>query len=208
MFCTYCSSHDKISYNFSLCILILMQSPNTQLQNAMCFPLIFIKRHFASVVMLCGFTVNYLMSFLFLKTHLNLIETTYWVVSFFLTSALCRAVSREAARKRRRVESDVFGDLSRLLPLQPSVRAHLDKPSVIRLTLSYIRTHTLFKGTNRHHAHIACTQANVLTPSPVKRRVSKSYKTGHDYIFVQMKFIDIYIYISVYVCSNYINQRH
>uniref|UniRef100_A0A3P8NB80 Endothelial PAS domain protein 1b n=1 Tax=Astatotilapia calliptera TaxID=8154 RepID=A0A3P8NB80_ASTCA len=52
---------------------------------------------------------------------------------------LVQAISREAARRRRRVESDVFGDLSRLLPLQPSVRAHLDKPSVIRLTLSYIR---------------------------------------------------------------------
>ncbi|XP_023262336.1 endothelial PAS domain-containing protein 1 isoform X2 [Seriola lalandi dorsalis] len=57
-----------------------------------------------------------------------------------------RAISREAARKRRRVESDVFGDLSQLLPLQPSVRANLDKPSVIRLTLSYIRMHTLLKG--------------------------------------------------------------
>ncbi|XP_008297683.1 endothelial PAS domain-containing protein 1-like [Stegastes partitus] len=56
-----------------------------------------------------------------------------------------RATSREAARKRRRVESDVFGDLSRLLPLQPSIRTHLDKPSVIRLTLSYIRMHTLLK---------------------------------------------------------------
>ncbi|XP_060884133.1 endothelial PAS domain-containing protein 1 [Labrus mixtus] len=56
-----------------------------------------------------------------------------------------RAISREAARKRRRVESDVFGDLCRLLPLQSSVRAHLDKPSVIRLTLSYIRIHTLLK---------------------------------------------------------------
>uniref|UniRef100_A0A3Q3NL45 Endothelial PAS domain protein 1 n=1 Tax=Labrus bergylta TaxID=56723 RepID=A0A3Q3NL45_9LABR len=56
-----------------------------------------------------------------------------------------RAISREAARKRRRVESDVFGELCRLLPLQPSVRAHLDKPSVIRLTLSYIRIHTLLK---------------------------------------------------------------
>ncbi|KAM3591464.1 uncharacterized protein V6R79_002317 [Siganus canaliculatus] len=57
-----------------------------------------------------------------------------------------RAISREAARRRRRVESDMFGDLSRLLPLQPSVQAHLDKPSVIRLTLSYMRTHTLLKG--------------------------------------------------------------
>ncbi|XP_070846841.1 endothelial PAS domain-containing protein 1 [Chaetodon trifascialis] len=57
-----------------------------------------------------------------------------------------RAISREAARRRRRVESDVFGDLCRLLPLQPSVQAHLDKPSVIRLTLSYMRTHMLLKG--------------------------------------------------------------
>ncbi|KAF6719339.1 Endothelial PAS domain-containing protein 1 [Oryzias melastigma] len=56
-----------------------------------------------------------------------------------------RAISREAARKRRRVETDVFEDLSRLLPLQPSVRSHLDKPSIIRLTLSYIRMHTLLK---------------------------------------------------------------
>ncbi|KAK2820565.1 hypothetical protein Q5P01_023524 [Channa striata] len=57
-----------------------------------------------------------------------------------------RAISREAARRRRRVESDVFGDLSRLLPLQPSVRAHVDKPSIIRLTLSYIRMQTLLQG--------------------------------------------------------------
>uniref|UniRef100_A0A3B3WZ36 Hypoxia inducible factor 1 subunit alpha, like n=1 Tax=Poecilia mexicana TaxID=48701 RepID=A0A3B3WZ36_9TELE len=61
---------------------------------------------------------------------------------------MCSAISREAARRRRRVESDVFGDLSRLLPLQPSVRAHLDKPSVIRLTLSYIRMQALLKGEN------------------------------------------------------------
>ncbi|XP_053197584.1 endothelial PAS domain-containing protein 1 [Scomber japonicus] len=57
-----------------------------------------------------------------------------------------RAISREAARRRRRVESDVFGDLSRLLPLHPSIQSHLDKPTVIRLTLSYIRMHTVLKG--------------------------------------------------------------
>ncbi|XP_034426626.1 hypoxia-inducible factor 1-alpha [Hippoglossus hippoglossus] len=56
-----------------------------------------------------------------------------------------RVISREAARKRRQVESEVFRDLSRLLPLQPSVRSNLDKPSVIRLTLSYIRMHALLK---------------------------------------------------------------
>ncbi|XP_061612114.1 endothelial PAS domain-containing protein 1-like isoform X2 [Phyllopteryx taeniolatus] len=56
-----------------------------------------------------------------------------------------RAISREAARKRRRVESDVFADLVRLLPLRASVRAHLDKPTVIRLALCYIRLKTLLK---------------------------------------------------------------
>ncbi|XP_075314342.1 endothelial PAS domain-containing protein 1 [Odontesthes bonariensis] len=63
-----------------------------------------------------------------------------------------RAISREAARRRRRVESDVFGDLSRLLPLQPSVQTHMDKPSIIRLTLSYIRMHTLLKETSGTNA--------------------------------------------------------
>uniref|UniRef100_A0A8C7ZUS2 Uncharacterized protein n=1 Tax=Oryzias sinensis TaxID=183150 RepID=A0A8C7ZUS2_9TELE len=60
-------------------------------------------------------------------------------------SLVHRAISREAARKRRRVETDVFEDLSRLLPLQPSVQSQLDKPSIIRLTLSYIRMQTLLK---------------------------------------------------------------
>ncbi|XP_077407277.1 hypoxia-inducible factor 1-alpha isoform X2 [Vanacampus margaritifer] len=56
-----------------------------------------------------------------------------------------RAISREAARKRRRVEADVFADLCRLLPLRASVRDHLDKPSVIRLALCYIRLKALLQ---------------------------------------------------------------
>lgn len=40
----------------------------------------------------------------------------------------------------------MFGDLSHLLPLHPSARRSLDKPSIIRLTLSYIRAHALLKG--------------------------------------------------------------
>uniref|UniRef100_A0A674MFC9 BHLH domain-containing protein n=1 Tax=Takifugu rubripes TaxID=31033 RepID=A0A674MFC9_TAKRU len=58
-----------------------------------------------------------------------------------IESSLRRKLSREAARKRRRLESDTFADLCRLLPLPPSVTRTLDKPSVIRLTLSYMRTH-------------------------------------------------------------------
>ncbi|CAN9509041.1 unnamed protein product [Ophioblennius macclurei] len=80
-----------------------------------------------------------------------------------------RAISREAARRRRKVESDKFEELSGLLPLQPSVRAHLDKPSIIRLTLSYMRIHTQLKenlGVNakcRHrvkYQHVAKTGGN------------------------------------------------
>ncbi|XP_061665977.1 endothelial PAS domain-containing protein 1 isoform X2 [Syngnathoides biaculeatus] len=56
-----------------------------------------------------------------------------------------RAISREAARKRRRAEADVFADLLRLLPLRASVRAQLDKPSVIRLALCYVRLKTLLR---------------------------------------------------------------
>lgn len=78
-----------------------------------------------------------------------------------LTSDLCRASSREAARKRRRVESDMFADLSRLLPLHTSVRQNLDKPSVIRLTLSYIRAHALFKGSVHVHASLALLWAGL-----------------------------------------------
>ncbi|XP_041671315.1 endothelial PAS domain-containing protein 1-like [Cheilinus undulatus] len=75
-----------------------------------------------------------------------------------------RAISREAARKRRRVESDVFGDLCRLLPLQTPIRDNLDKPSIIRLTLSYIRIHGLLKGNSLVKAEggdgIKCGQLN------------------------------------------------
>ncbi|XP_067101209.1 endothelial PAS domain-containing protein 1 [Osmerus mordax] len=57
-----------------------------------------------------------------------------------------RALSKEAARVRRRAESEVFCDLKRLLPLPATVCTPLDKPSIIRLTISYLRTHTLLTG--------------------------------------------------------------
>ncbi|XP_028989744.1 endothelial PAS domain-containing protein 1 [Betta splendens] len=65
-----------------------------------------------------------------------------------------RAISREAARRRRRVESDVFADLCRLLPLQASVRAHLDKPSIIRLSLSHMRLQALLRGAAGRNAEV------------------------------------------------------
>ncbi|KAG7484937.1 hypothetical protein MATL_G00055610 [Megalops atlanticus] len=50
-----------------------------------------------------------------------------------------RARSRAAARSRREQETRLFGELAEGLPLSPGLSAHLDKASVIRLTLSYLR---------------------------------------------------------------------
>ncbi|KAJ8405850.1 hypothetical protein AAFF_G00312870 [Aldrovandia affinis] len=49
-----------------------------------------------------------------------------------------RARSRAAARSRREQESGLFGELVGGLPLPPGRAAHLDKTSIIRLTLSYL----------------------------------------------------------------------
>ncbi|XP_052429483.1 hypoxia-inducible factor 1-alpha [Carassius gibelio] len=51
--------------------------------------------------------------------------------------------SRDAARCRRGKESEVFYDLARELPLPHSVTSNLDKASVMRLALSYLRLRKL-----------------------------------------------------------------
>ncbi|KAL7889191.1 hypothetical protein AOLI_G00014490 [Acnodon oligacanthus] len=51
--------------------------------------------------------------------------------------------SRDAARCRRGKEAEVFYQLSRELPLPHSITSNLDKASVIRLTLSYLRLRSL-----------------------------------------------------------------
>lgn len=48
--------------------------------------------------------------------------------------------SREAARFRRSKETELFSQLAEQLPLPESVRCHLDKASIMRLALSYLRT--------------------------------------------------------------------
>ncbi|XP_070607071.1 hypoxia-inducible factor 1-alpha [Erythrolamprus reginae] len=51
--------------------------------------------------------------------------------------------SRDAARCRRSKESEVFFELAHELPLPHNVSAHLDKASVMRLTISYLRMRKL-----------------------------------------------------------------
>ena len=50
-----------------------------------------------------------------------------------------KAKSRVAAKHRRSAENKEFTDLSKLLPLQQQIAAQLDKASIIRLTISYLR---------------------------------------------------------------------
>ena len=47
--------------------------------------------------------------------------------------------SRDAARCRRSKENAEFYELAQLLPLPPAITGQLDKASVIRLTITYLR---------------------------------------------------------------------
>ncbi|XP_051958463.1 endothelial PAS domain-containing protein 1 isoform X2 [Xyrauchen texanus] len=54
--------------------------------------------------------------------------------------------SRDAARSRRSKESEVFYELAHQLPLPHNISSHLDKASIMRLAISFLRTHKLFNS--------------------------------------------------------------
>ncbi|MCJ8743697.1 hypothetical protein PDJAM_G00097040 [Pangasius djambal] len=54
--------------------------------------------------------------------------------------------SRDAARCRRGKESEVFYELANQLPLPHNVTSHLDKASIMRLAISYLRMRKLLKS--------------------------------------------------------------
>ncbi|XP_037663736.1 endothelial PAS domain-containing protein 1 [Choloepus didactylus] len=54
--------------------------------------------------------------------------------------------SRDAARCRRSKETEVFYELAHELPLPQSVSSHLDKASIMRLAISFLRTHKLLSS--------------------------------------------------------------
>ncbi|XP_051900043.1 hypoxia-inducible factor 1-alpha-like [Pristis pectinata] len=58
---------------------------------------------------------------------------------------LRRERSRDAARSRRGRETEVMCELARQLPLPRGAASHLDKASVIRLAISYLRLRTLLR---------------------------------------------------------------
>ncbi|XP_067844891.1 endothelial PAS domain-containing protein 1b isoform X2 [Heptranchias perlo] len=54
--------------------------------------------------------------------------------------------SRDAARCRRSKETEVFYELAHHLPLPHNVSSHLDKASIMRLTISFLRTRKLLSS--------------------------------------------------------------
>ncbi|XP_076590866.1 hypoxia inducible factor 1 subunit alpha, like isoform X3 [Chaetodon auriga] len=53
--------------------------------------------------------------------------------------------SRDAARCRRSQETEVFYELARTLPLPRRVSTHLDKSAIMRVALSFLQMHRLFR---------------------------------------------------------------
>jgi hypoxia-inducible factor 1 alpha len=51
--------------------------------------------------------------------------------------------SRDAARCRRSREGEIFTDLANSLPLKPEDIEHLDKASVMRLSISYLNVRNM-----------------------------------------------------------------
>eukprot|EP00069_Balaena_mysticetus_P009874 bmy_06581T0 len=57
------------------------------------------------------------------------------------STELRKEKSRDAARSRRSQETEVLYQLAHTLPFARGVSAHLDKASIMRLTISYLRMH-------------------------------------------------------------------
>lgn len=54
--------------------------------------------------------------------------------------------SRDAARNRRGRETEIFTDLTALLPVSPTKVANLDKASVIRIAISYLKIRAVIQS--------------------------------------------------------------
>ncbi|KAG8228427.1 hypothetical protein J437_LFUL003904, partial [Ladona fulva] len=61
--------------------------------------------------------------------------------------------SRDAARCRRSRETEIFTDLAQALPISQSACAQLDKASVMRLAISYLKVRSVFELDARKGGH-------------------------------------------------------
>ncbi len=75
-------------------------------------------------------------------------------VHYRVSSERRKEKSRDAARCRRGKESEVFYELARELPLPHGVTSNLDKASVMRLALSYLRLRKLLNTGERDRCSV------------------------------------------------------
>lgn len=76
---------------------------------------------------------------------------------------LRKTCSRLAARSRRKKESQLFEELTALLPLDPNMDGQRDKASVVRLTIAYLHLRGLLNTPDN------CTQSSPPSPGRKKR---------------------------------------
>lgn len=66
-------------------------------------------------------------------------DLTITILSNYSILELRKEKSRDAARSRRGKENFEFYELAKLLPLPAAITSQLDKASIIRLTISYLK---------------------------------------------------------------------
>lgn len=77
--------------------------------------------------------------FFFHSVIQSFISAYYFFIFHRAVSSIRKEKSRHAARNRRSNENIQYGELARLLPLPIAITSQLDKASIIRLTISFIK---------------------------------------------------------------------
>nr|ADU87365.1 hypoxia-inducible factor 1-alpha isoform b [Branchiostoma belcheri tsingtauense] len=98
--------------------------------------------------------------------------------------------SRDAARVRRTKETEIFYDLAHQLPLAHSKSAQLDKASIMRLTISYLKTRMIFADTE-----------GVKVESSTDQQMSDQYLKAMDGFVLSLSDEGDIMYLSENVCK-------
>ncbi|XP_078676289.1 uncharacterized protein LOC144913431 isoform X1 [Branchiostoma floridae x Branchiostoma belcheri] len=98
--------------------------------------------------------------------------------------------SRDAARVRRSKETEIFYDLAHQLPLAHSKSAQLDKASIMRLTISYLKTRMIFADTGV-----------IKVESSTDQQMSEQYLKAMDGFVLSLSDEGDIMYLSENVCK-------
>ncbi|XP_057567002.1 hypoxia-inducible factor 3-alpha isoform X13 [Hippopotamus amphibius kiboko] len=82
------------------------------------------------------------------------------------STELRKEKSRDAARSRRSQETEVLYQLAHTLPFARGVSAHLDKASIMRLTISYLRLHRLCAAVKESRGRLASVGLRLTIDAP------------------------------------------